>query len=284
MSRVPRASGTARSLFEFLACVLLASGCLPALELGAYRFGLPVSRGFSRWSSLAGRESFAPAGLPSRAPSPAAALLVGRVGFPPCRSARSARPLRFSLGTAVCPFGAVFVPLSRGWLVFLPSVPLPRPRFAAVASSALRGEPARLCGALWCASPLPPFRGVGSAVGLSFVFISEVLAPLTRGWLSPLRFMAPSDDTFSCLRFVAPSGLSASRLRRSAVPCRAVYIGDFVSLCDDTAENCVKAQRNPTAQPQQKRVLIQHPLLNFRCTEICSGTTGVSARLQDSAG
>ena len=29
----------------------------------------------------------------------------------------------------------------------------------------------------------------------------------------------------------------------------AVYIGGFVSLCDDTAENCVKAQRNPTAQP-----------------------------------
>lgn len=83
LSRVPRASGTARSLFEFLACVLRASGCLPALELGAYRFSLPVSRPLSQARSLAGRESFAPAGLPSRAPSPAAALLVGRGRFPP---------------------------------------------------------------------------------------------------------------------------------------------------------------------------------------------------------
>lgn len=113
---------SARSLFAFLACVLRASGCLPALVLGAYRFGLPVSRPLSQARSLAGRESFAPAGLPSRAPSPAAALLVGRVGFPPSGRLCPRALLRSSFGTAVCPFGAVFVPLRGvGYFFSLPS-------------------------------------------------------------------------------------------------------------------------------------------------------------------
>lgn len=205
----PARLGSARSLFEFLACVLRACGCLPALELGAYRFGLPVSRPLSQARSLARRGLSAPAGLPSRAPSPAAALWVGRVGFPPfgrlCRRAL----LRSSLGTAVCPFGAVFVPLSRGWLVFLPSVPLPRPRFAAVAPLGSRWEPALPRAALGV-RPLSPHLG-GSAPPLG--------CPL---YLS-LRCLAPSGRcAVTRLRFVAPSGLSASRLCRSAVPCRAV--------------------------------------------------------------
>ena len=211
---------------------------MPACWFGSFRFGLPVSRPLSQARSLARRESFAPAGLPSRAPSPAAALWVGRVGFPPCRSAPSSRPLALLRRHSGLPLRGCFCPAVAGLVSFSPFRPPPAsslrcgcaPRFARKIRAPSRRS--------WCASPLPPFRGVGSAVGLSFVFISGVLAPLTRGWLSPLRFVAPSDDTSSCLRFVAPSSLSASRLRRFAVPCRAVcmYAG-VLPVCAGAQHN-----------------------------------------------
>lgn len=89
--------------------------------------------------------------------------LFGSVGWAslPVGRLRRRALLRSSLGTAVCPFGAVFCPASRGWLVFLPSVPLPRPRFAAVAPLGSRWEPALPRAALGV-RPLSPHLG-GSA-------------------------------------------------------------------------------------------------------------------------
>lgn len=121
----PGRLGSPPSLFAFLACVLRACGCLPALELGAYRFGLPVSRPLSQARSLARRGLSAPAGLPSRAPSPAAALLVGRVGFPPCRSARSARPLALLPRHSGLPLRGCFCPAVAGLVSFSPFRPPP---------------------------------------------------------------------------------------------------------------------------------------------------------------
>lgn len=244
----PGRLGSPPSLFAFLACVLRACGCLPALELGAYRFGLPVSRPLSQARSLARRGLSAPAGLPSRAPSPAAALWVGRVGFPPCRSARSARPLARLPRHSGLPLRGCFCPAVAGLVSFSPFRPPPAsslrcgcaPRFARKIRAPSRRS--------WCASPLPPFRGVGSAVGLSFVFISEVLAPLTRGWLSPLRFVAPSDDTFSCLRLWL---LLACPLRGYAAP--RCPVGLFVCM----RVFCPPVRAHSTIK--EKWVTIHHP-------------------------
>lgn len=213
-----RGSRAARLAALFVCVSCLRPSCLWLFArqfLGSYRFGLPVSRPLSQARSLARRGLSAPAGLPSRAPSPAAALWVGRVGFPPCRSAPSSRPLALLRRHSGLPLRGCFCPAVAGLVSFSPFRPPPAsslrcgcaPRFALGTRAPSRRS--------WCASPLPPFRGVGSAVGLSFVFISEVLAPLTRGWLSPLRFVAPSDDTSSCLRLWL---LLACPLRGYAAP------------------------------------------------------------------
>ena len=157
----PGRLGSPPSLFAFLACVLRACGCLPACFL--VRIGLvcpyrALSRKLVRWrgagcSPLRGFRRALPPPLPLFGSVGWASLPVGRL--------RRRALLRSSVGTAVCPFGAVFVPLSRGWLVFLPSVPLPRPRFAAVAPLGSRWEPALPRAALGV-RPLSPHLG-GSA-------------------------------------------------------------------------------------------------------------------------
>ena len=151
----PGRLGSPPSLFAFLVCVLRASGCLPALELGVYRFGLPVSRPLSQARSLAGGESSAPAGLPSPAPSPAAAFWVGRVGFPPYRSARSARPLALLPRHSGLPLRGCFCPASRGWLVF--SLPSPSRVLASLRlRPSVRAENPRFLAPLLVCVPSPP--------------------------------------------------------------------------------------------------------------------------------
>lgn len=162
--RICRGSRAARLAALFVCVSCLRPSCLwlfARLFLGSYRFGLPVSRPLSQARSLAGGGSSAPAGLPSPAPSPAAALWVGRVGFPPCRSAPSSRPLALLPRHSGLPLRGCFCPAVAGLVSFLPSVPLPRPRFAAVAPLASRGKSALPRAALGV-RPLSPHLG-GSA-------------------------------------------------------------------------------------------------------------------------
>lgn len=117
----PGRLGSAPSLFAFLACVLRASVCLPACWFGSFRFGLPVPRGFSRWSPLAGR------GLSAlRAPfarSLPRCRSLGRSGWlPSLCSARSSRPLALLPRHSGLPLRGCFVPLRGvGWFFSLPS-------------------------------------------------------------------------------------------------------------------------------------------------------------------
>ena len=82
-------------------------------------------------------------------------------GLPSLWSAPSSRPLALLRRHSGLPLRGCFCPASRGWLVFLPSVPLPRPRFAAVAPLGSRWEPALPRAALGV-RPLSPHLG-GSA-------------------------------------------------------------------------------------------------------------------------
>lgn len=106
-------------------------------------------------------------------------------GLPSLRSALSSRPLALLLRHSGLPLRGCFCPASRVWLVFLPPALRPRPRFAAVASSALRGGPARLCGALWL------LRAWFLCIYLCGVWLPSVAAPpRLRLWLllaCPLR-------------------------------------------------------------------------------------------------
>lgn len=178
MSRVSRASARRALCLRFLLASFVLVAVCPPVVLG--RFGLVCpfpagspagrpSRGASR-SPLRGCLRALPPPLPlSWSVGLAPLALLGSVGAPSCASPSAQR---------FAPDGAVFVPLSRGWLVFLPSVPPPAsslrcgcaPRFARKIRAPSRRS--------WCASPLPPFRGVGSAIGLSFVFISAVFSSL----------------------------------------------------------------------------------------------------------
>lgn len=178
MSRVPGGSARRPLCLRFLLASFVLVAVCPPLNL--VRIGLvcpyrALSRKLVRWRGagcppLRGFRRALPPPLPLFGSVGWASLPVGRL--------RRRALLRSSVGTAVCPFGAVFVPLSRGWLVFLPSVSLPRPRFAAVAPLGSRGKSALPRAALGVRPLSPHLGGVGSAVGLSFVFISEVLGSL----------------------------------------------------------------------------------------------------------
>lgn len=112
LSRVPRASARRALCLRFLLPLLGVSCCSWLPAVGSVGIGLvcpfpALSRKLVRWRGA----SRSPCGLPSRAPSPAAALWVGRGRFPPSGRLRRRALLRSSVGRAVCPFGAVFVPL-----------------------------------------------------------------------------------------------------------------------------------------------------------------------------
>ena len=142
LSRVPRASARRALCLRFLLASFVLVAVYPPVGLGRIGLVCPfpaLSRKLVRWrgasrSPLRGCLRALPPPLPLFGSVGWASLPVGRL--------RRRALLRSSVGTAVCPFGAVFVPLSRGWLVFLPSVPLPRPRFAAVAPLGSRGKSA----------------------------------------------------------------------------------------------------------------------------------------------
>ena len=200
MSRVPRASARRALCLRFLLASFVLVAVCPPVGLGRIGLVCPyraLSRKLVRWrgasrSPLRGCLRALPPPLPLFWSVVWAALPVGRL--------RRRALMRSSLGTAVCPFGAVFVPLSRGWLVFLPSVPLPRPRFAAVAPLGSRWEPALPRAALGVRPLSPHLGGSAPPLGCPLYLSLRFLAPSGRCAVTRLRFVAPSDDTFSCLR------------------------------------------------------------------------------------
>lgn len=92
-------------------------------------------------------------------------------GLPSLWSAPSSRPLALLRRHSGLPLRGCFCPAVAGLVSFSHFHPPPAsslrcgcaPRFARGTRAPSRRS--------WCASPLPPFRGVGSAVGLSFVYL-----------------------------------------------------------------------------------------------------------------
>lgn len=126
---------------------------------------------------------------------------LGRSGWLPSRwSARSSRPLALLPRHSGLPLRGCFCPASRVMIVFLPSVPLPRPRFAAVAPLGSRGEPALPRAALGVRPLSPHLGGSAPPLGCPLYLSLRCLAPYGRCAVTRLRFVAPSDDTSSCLR------------------------------------------------------------------------------------
>ena len=125
LSRVPGGSARRPLCLSFLLASFLLPAVCPPVGLGRFGFVCPcpaLSRKLVRWR-VAGRSPLR--GFLRLLPPPAAALWVGRVGFPPCRSARSARPLALLPRHSGLPLRGCFCPAVAGLVSFSPFRPPP---------------------------------------------------------------------------------------------------------------------------------------------------------------
>lgn len=181
--------GGLASLFVCVSCsrcgwCLLAPGC-PPIFLG--RFGFPC-----RWRPAPPLSSLGRL-ADARAPSPAAALRVGRVGFPPFGRLAAGSPLSPPLGTAVgLPSVGFFFPAVAGLVSFSPFRLPPACSLRCACALSLAGALARVRSCALGVRPLSPHLG-GSAppLGCPLYLSLRCLAPSGRCAVTRLRFLAP---------------------------------------------------------------------------------------------